>query len=213
MRLKTSGACLLLAFISPPLPAHAAWQGASQAPEKHDLQCRGNSQAILKRAAKLHRQGHYPEVLSCLKFWNRFQGRERLRALRLRGEAYQYLGELELAWLNLQYGLLLDPHNVSLHEGLGWLAIFQKDYREAQLRLRQASALAPENLWVQLNLGLSYYLDQQHEKAFAIWEPHLQSALAGRTFAERLEADFQLLSARSWPEEQFKQGRDWLKRF
>lgn len=94
-----------------------------------------------------------------------------LRILRHRGECYQYQGNYPLAWLDFAYGRLQTPEEARFYEALGWLSIFEGHYALARQQLEQAQRLAPDNLWVRLNLGWTYYLQGQQTEAFVLWQP------------------------------------------
>lgn len=136
--------------------------------------------------------------------------------MRRRAETWQYLNEFELAWLDLQYALMIAPQNAQIYEGLGWLAIYQKDYPIAIRALEHAQSLnqthtQKANLWIPLNLGLAHYLNHEQAKAYQIWQPLLGEKLDSDSFAGALKKDFQHLQLDGWLKETFTPAEAWLQ--
>ena len=73
--------------------------------------------------------------------------------------------------MDFAYGRLQTPEEARFYEALGWLSIFEGHYALARQQLEQAQRLVPDNLWVRLNLGWTYYLQGQQTEAFAVWLP------------------------------------------
>jgi tetratricopeptide (TPR) repeat protein len=125
------------------------------------------SQAQAKAAEKAFDQGHYAEAL--VLFEQALQAEpDRIYWLRLMAESYQYLGRFAEAEAVLNTALERFPQEALLLEGLGWLKLFQKDFKAAESWLRKAGEQEPDGFWIQLNLAYALLFQGREADAFEL---------------------------------------------
>lgn len=138
-------------------------------------------------AATAHRQGEEVRTIALCD-----QGLARQtdwRLLRLRAEAYQYLGRYDRAEADLLAGLQAAPDQAELLEGMGWLRLFQQRPAEAETWLRQALQQDADSFWIQLNLAHALLLQHRQQAAATVY-CRLSRRPEGHQLARLLEHDF-----------------------
>jgi Flp pilus assembly protein TadD len=125
------------------------------------------SQAQAKDAEKAFDQGHYAEALDLFQAALKTEP-NRIYWLRLMAESYQYLGRFAEAEAVLTAALERYPQEALLLEGMGWLKLFQKDFKAAESWLRKAWLQEPDGFWIQLNLAYALLFQGKEAEAFAL---------------------------------------------
>ncbi len=69
--------------------------------------------------------------------------------------------------------LAIDPHQTEALQTLAEIALYQRNYSEAAVRLRQMVALQPGNAWSKVELGVAYAHLERPEDAVRYLEPPL----------------------------------------
>ena len=78
---------------------------------------------------------------------------------------YLKMGEPEQARKFAEYQIDIDPENPDPHELLGYMALNNKQYKQAILSLNNAIRFAPQHHETQYNLAISYRKNEQFEKS------------------------------------------------
>ena len=125
-------------------------------------------EALLDAGRKAQGQGRYSEAIVLYSRGLEATPQD-IRLLRMRAEAFQYLGNLAKAEADLRAGLALAPDDPALLEGMGWLKLFEKDFTGAESWLRKSLVQEPENFWAQLNLAHALMLQQRLPEARALY--------------------------------------------
>lgn len=89
-------------------------------------------------------------------------------------EAALRLGDTDEAQRSALAALVLDPHNAFAVKTLATLAVDNRDYAEALVRLRELARMEPQDHWTRVELGVSYA--QLGDAARAM--PYLQQELS-----------------------------------
>ena len=71
-------------------------------------------------------------------------------------EADKMLGDTEHARSAAQAALALNPHLISAIQTLAEMAMSERDYAEALVRLKQLAVIQPKDAWTQVELGVAY---------------------------------------------------------
>jgi tetratricopeptide (TPR) repeat protein len=117
-----------------------------------------------RKAEKFFYQGNYAEALVLLN--QLLESEERIHWLRLQAESHQYLGHMDTAEVILKKALQKYPYQPEILEGLGWLALFQGEFKRAEYWLLQASELDRDSFWIQLNLAYAWLFQGRENEAF-----------------------------------------------
>lgn len=120
-----------------------------------------------KAAEKAFDQGEYAQALSLFEAALKANP-DRIYWLRLQAESYQYLGRFAEAEAVLNTALQRFPQQALLLEGLGWLKLFQKDFKAAESWLRKAQQEDPDGFWIQLNLSYALLFQGKEPEAFQL---------------------------------------------
>ncbi|PKL77619.1 MAG: hypothetical protein CVV27_04925 [Candidatus Melainabacteria bacterium HGW-Melainabacteria-1] len=142
----------------------------------------------LKAARLAHEDGRYTEAIAILSRGLKARPHD-AGMLRLRAEAYQYLGNLRQAEADLRTGLTASPADPNLLEGMGWLKLFQRDYVGAEAWLRRALDQDPEHAWARLNLAHALLLQARDAEAIALYCALLQTDIR-ETVGQSMSKDF-----------------------
>jgi len=120
-----------------------------------------------KTAEKAFDEGRYAEALALFKLALQKEPNRR-DWLRLQAESYQYLGHFAEAEQVLNNALKRFPNDPLFLEGLGWLKLFEKDFKAAESWLRKAGEQDPEGFWIQLNLAYALLFQGRESDAFLL---------------------------------------------
>jgi predicted Zn-dependent protease len=97
------------------------------------------------------------------------------RLLARLAEVDRMLGESEQARASAQSALAVDPSQASAMQTLAQLAMSERQYAEALLRLKQLAALLPRDAWIQVELGIAHGELGHADEAVRFLAPQLAS--------------------------------------
>jgi tetratricopeptide (TPR) repeat protein len=127
---------------------------------------RGDMMLVLRGDAA----GAVPEYAEALKLEPRNP-----HLLEKQAEAYRTLGDTKQAETFARAALDVDAHEFSALQTLAQIAMKDRSYAEALVRLKQLMAIDPNDAWTQVELGVAYGQLGQPEEALRHLEPPLAS--------------------------------------
>jgi tetratricopeptide (TPR) repeat protein len=102
------------------------------------------------------------------------------RLLSRLAEAYRMLGDPAHARATALSALAVDPSLASALQTIAQVALNERDYAEALVRLKQLAALLPRDAWTQVGLGIAYGQLGQPTEAVRYLGPQLAAGYPDR---------------------------------
>lgn len=131
------------------------------------------------------------------------------QALRLRGARYAEEGKRGLASADHLRAVELEPESASTWSAGCWSKILLGDFTDAQPDCKKAVALNPGNLSAVANLGHTWLLQGDKDKAWSRYEAALL-LIESKEDLDDILADFDLFKKRGWQPELSQTGDDWF---
>jgi tetratricopeptide (TPR) repeat protein len=121
------------------------------------LSAEGNESARHELAGDRHLRLRYDAAAAQAEYAEALKSRPRDSELLAKlAEAYKKSDDSEHARETALAALALNPHLTSAIHTLAEMAISQRDYAEALLRLKQLAFILPKDAWTQVELGVTY---------------------------------------------------------
>lgn len=132
-----------------------------------------------------------------------------VQALSQRGVLYAEQGKREPALADLLHAVELAPNSAPTRNAVCWGKILLGDFADAQADCIKALALDPANLAAAVNLGHTWLLRGEKERAWAEYEKSLLLVATKEEFADIL-TDFDSFKKRGWQTKLSQTARDWF---